>query len=67
MASKYGQYAYEFKVPYAVKAYHISDYEDQTVFDINTVKDLKPVDLDKMTKVKPPLVKRMKKGEKIPF
>ena len=41
MASKYGGNLFEFKVPYAIKAYHNTDYEDQVVFDVNTVKNLK--------------------------
>lgn len=43
--SKYGKHIFKFKVPYAVEADHISDYERQTVFDINTVTDVKEVSL----------------------
>lgn len=42
---KYGKRIFKFKVPYAVEADHISDYERQTVFDVNTVKDLKEIQL----------------------
>lgn len=63
-SSNYGEYVYEFKVPYAVRAYHNADGEDQCVFDVNTVTDLKQVELPQEKK---PLPKRMKKNEKIPF
>jgi hypothetical protein len=45
LSSKYGSHAFRFKVPYAVKAYHVTDGEYQVVFDVNTVKDLKEVKL----------------------
>lgn len=47
--SKYGEHIFKFKVPYAVEADHISDYERQTVFDVNTVQDVKKVDLPPAT------------------
>jgi hypothetical protein len=47
--AKYGKYVFQFKVPYAVKAYHTSDGEYQVVFDVSTVKNLK--------KIKPPIPK----------
>ena len=42
----YGEYAYSFKVPWAVRAYHIHDGEYQCVFDFETVKDLRAVRLN---------------------
>ena len=41
LASKYGPNLFQFSVPYAVKVYHNTDYEDQVVFDVTTVKNLK--------------------------
>jgi GNAT superfamily N-acetyltransferase/ADP-ribose pyrophosphatase YjhB (NUDIX family) len=41
LAGKYGQYAYEFKVPWAVRAYHQTDDEHQTVFESSEAKDIK--------------------------
>jgi 8-oxo-dGTP pyrophosphatase MutT (NUDIX family) len=41
MSLKYGPNLFEFTVPYAVKAYHNTDYEDQVVFDVTTVQNLK--------------------------
>lgn len=60
----YGQYIFKFKVPYAVKAYHISDGEKQVVFDVTTVKDLKKIEMPLAKGRKKP---GMKKDEEIPF
>lgn len=41
MSWKYGKNLFQFTVPYAVKVYHNTDYEDQVVFDVETVSGLK--------------------------
>lgn len=66
MQSKYGKNVFQFKVPYAVKAYHNTDGEDQIVFDVETVKDLKQIEPPK-PKQKKSKIRPMRKGEKIPF
>ncbi len=42
-SDQYGKYGYEFTVPYAVEAYHSSDGQWQTVFDVETVENLRQI------------------------
>jgi GNAT superfamily N-acetyltransferase/8-oxo-dGTP pyrophosphatase MutT (NUDIX family) len=41
MMLKYGPNVFQFTVPYAVKAHHNTDWEDQVVFDVTTAQNLK--------------------------
>lgn len=49
LVGKYGKHIFKFKVPYAVEADHVSDGERQTVFDVNTVTDLKEIQVPKQS------------------